>query len=87
MRAERVYVETCHAGDGRVRFDPQLGVGQPEGTYGVAIYDVAQGAFIRSFGLGAPWCGVGELFAFADGRLAVLCTAPSGTRCGSSIHA
>jgi hypothetical protein len=69
-----VYVETWHASGGPTRFDPQLGVGQSEGTYAIAVYDVAQGAFSRTIGLDAPWCGVGELHALADGRLAVLCT-------------
>jgi hypothetical protein len=67
-----VYVETMRI-TGPSRFDPQLGVGQPESEYGVAVYDVARGAFTRSITLQAPWCGVAELYALADGRLAALC--------------
>ena len=48
-------------------------MGQPESDYGIAVYDVAQGAFSRSMTLPAPWCGVAELYALPDGRLAALC--------------
>jgi hypothetical protein len=39
---------------GPSRFDPQLRVGQPESEYGIAVYDVAGGAFARSITLPAP---------------------------------
>jgi hypothetical protein len=48
-----VYVETMHI-TGPSRFDPQLRVGQPESEYGIAVYDVAGGAFARSITLPAP---------------------------------
>jgi hypothetical protein len=57
---------------GPYRFDAQLRVGQPESDYGIAVYDVARGAFSRSITLSAPWCGVAELYALPDGRLAAL---------------
>jgi hypothetical protein len=67
-----VYVETMRI-TGPSRFDPQLRVGQPESEYGIAVYDVARGAFSRSMTLPGPWCGVAELSALPDGRLAALC--------------
>jgi hypothetical protein len=67
-----VYVETMRI-TGPSRFDPQLRVGQPESDYGIVVYDVARGAFSRSMMLAAPWCGVAELYALPDGRLAALC--------------
>jgi len=70
-----VFVETMRI-TGPSRFDPQLRVGQPESDYGIAVYDVARGAFTRSINLPAPWCGVAELYALPDGRLVALC--PTG---------
>ncbi len=67
-----VYVETMRI-TGPSRFDPQLRVGQPESDYGIAVYDVTRGGFSRSMKLAAPWCGVAELYALPDGRLAALC--------------
>jgi hypothetical protein len=67
-----VYVETMRI-TGPSRFDPQLRVGQPESEYGIAVYDVARGVFTRSMTLPPPWCGVAELYALPDGRLAALC--------------
>jgi hypothetical protein len=67
-----VYVETMRI-SGPSRFDPRLRVGQPESDYGIAVYDVARSAFSRSMKLAAPWCGVAELYALPDGRLAALC--------------
>jgi len=67
-----VYVETMRI-VGPQRFDPQLRVGQPDSEYGIAVYDVPQRAFTRTIRLDPPWCGVGELDALPDGRLAVLC--------------
>lgn len=68
-----VYVETMRV-VGPQRFDRELGVGQPESDYGIAVFDVARGVFTRTFRLDPPWCGVGELFTGATGQLAVLCT-------------
>jgi hypothetical protein len=43
-RDEReVFVESWRE-TGPVRFDPQLGSGQPEGIYGIAVYDVSSGS-------------------------------------------
>jgi hypothetical protein len=67
-----VYVQTMRV-VGPNRFDARLGVGQPESAYGVAVYDVARGAFVREVPLGPPWCGVAELYPLPDGRLAVFC--------------
>jgi hypothetical protein len=67
-----VYVETMRI-VGPQRFDPQLRVGQPDSEYGIAVYDVPQRAFTRMIRLDPPWCGVGELDALPNGRLAVLC--------------
>ena len=44
-----VYVETMRI-TGPSRFDAQLRVGQPESEYGIAVYDVARGAFSRAKG-------------------------------------
>ncbi len=68
-----VYVETMRI-TGPQRFDPQLRVGQPESDYGIATFDVAQGAFTRTMRMDPPWCGVGQMFVAAGGRLAILCT-------------
>lgn len=51
---KQVYIETWRQ-TGPTRFDPSLEVGQPDGDYGIAIYDVAQGAVIREITLDAPW--------------------------------
>jgi DNA-binding beta-propeller fold protein YncE len=67
-----VYVETMRI-VGPNRFDARLGVGQPESAYGVAVYDIAQGAFVGEVPLAPPWCGVAELHPLPDGRLAVFC--------------
>jgi len=67
-----VYVETMRI-VGPERWDAQLRVGQPESVYGIAVYDVAQGAFTGQIPLAAPWCGVADLFALPDGRLSLFC--------------
>ena len=68
-----VYVETWHQ-TGPLRVDPQLGVGQPDGEYGITVYNVAQGAFVREIQLEPPWCGVAELYVLPNRDLAVLCS-------------
>jgi hypothetical protein len=72
MDGKEVYAETARI-TGPVRWDPQLQVGQPDTAYGIAVYGVAQGAFVRSISLEPPWCGVASLFALADGQLLVWC--------------
>jgi hypothetical protein len=72
MDGLEVYAETAHI-IGPVRWDPRLQVGQPDTDYGIAVYDVTQGAFVRSISLDPPWCGVASLFALADGQLLVWC--------------
>lgn len=68
----QVYVETMRI-IGPQRFDAQLRLGQPDSEYSIAVYDVAGGAFTQTISLDEPWCGVGELFTAADGRVVVLC--------------
>jgi hypothetical protein len=68
----QVYVETMRI-IGPQRFDAQLRLGQPDSEYSIAVYDVARGAFTQTISLEPPWCGVGELFSAADGRVVVLC--------------
>jgi dipeptidyl aminopeptidase/acylaminoacyl peptidase len=53
--------------------DPKLRVGQPDSEYGIAVYDVARGAVTRHIRLDPPWCGVADLYALPDGRLAIYC--------------
>ena len=67
-----VYVETTRI-VGSQKWDPQLATGQPDSVYGIAVYDVAHGVVTRRFDLAGPWCGVAELFAVPDGRLAIFC--------------
>jgi hypothetical protein len=43
-------------------------VEQPESDYGIAVYDVAPGAFSRSMTLAGPWFGVAELYALPNRR-------------------
>lgn len=74
-----VYVETMRI-VGPERWDPQLRVGQPESIYGIAVYDVAQGAFTGQIPLDAPWCGVADLFALPDGRLSLFCSTAGDVR-------
>jgi len=50
-----------------------LRAGQPDSEYGIATFDVRQGTFTRHMRMDPPWCGVGQLFAAAGGRLAILC--------------
>jgi hypothetical protein len=69
---QKVYVETARI-VGPARWDQQLGTGQPDTDYSIAVYDVAQGAFVRSIPLERPWCGVASLFALPDGQLLVRC--------------
>ena len=68
----QVYVETMRI-IGPQRFDPGLRWRQPESEYSIAVYDVARGTFTQSIKLDDPWCGVGELFTAANGRVVVLC--------------
>lgn len=67
-----VYAETARI-IGPNRWDPRLQVGLPDTAYAIAVYDVAQGAFVRSIPLEPPWCGVASLFALPDGQLLVRC--------------
>ena len=79
-----VYIETWPQ-TGPQRIDPELRVGQPDGEYGVAVYDVAQGAFVRQIRLDSPWCGVAELYALPDHTLAVLCSTAQQLRLVSTV--
>jgi DNA-binding beta-propeller fold protein YncE len=75
----QVYVETMRI-VGPNRWDPRLRIGQPDSEYGIAVYDVALGAFTREIRLDPPWCGVADLYARPDGTLAVYCDTSSDVR-------
>lgn len=79
-----VYVETWRQ-TGPPRIDPELRIGQPDGEYGVAVYDVARAAFVREIRLDPPWCGVAELYALPDDTLAVLCSTAQQLRLVATV--
>lgn len=74
-----VYVQTWRQ-TGPTRIDRQRGIGQPDGDYGVAVFDVAQGTFTRAITLDPPWCGVADLFPLPEARLAVVCKTIASVR-------